>query len=242
MKRIKAELFEEYGVYVGRDALARLLSLWGLKIRRKIKKRKISLIKKILISLSDRANLLLRTNIVKPLQAVSSDISEIVYNNGKSKAYLAVHKDCLGQMVYGWKLDENQEVDIVLHSFNMAIRKIRKLLGYIPRDIIFHQDQGSQFTSYRYVDMVLKNNMILSYSTPGTPTDNPGQESFFGRLKDECQDEFNEAKDFKQLQGIIKRKMNYYNKKRIHTSIQFKSPEKYTINFIKNISLNYHSK
>jgi len=145
-------------------------------------------------------------------------------------------------MVYGWKLDGNQEVDLVLCSFNMAKKTIQRLIGYIPKNIIFHQDQGSQFTSYRYVDIVLKNKIILSYSTPGTPTDNPGQESFFGRLKDECQDEFNEAKNIKQLKKILKRRINYYNKKRIHTSIQYKSPERYTINFIKNISLNYCSK
>ena len=56
----------------------------------------------------------------------------------------------------------------------------------------------------------------LSYSTPGTPTENPGQESFFGRLKDECQDEINEIISFRQLQKFIKSKINYYNNKRIH--------------------------
>ncbi len=186
--------------------------------------------------------MLIRTKITEPFQAISSDISEIVYNNGKRKAYLAVHKDVYGQMVYGWKLGENQEADIVISSFNMAVSKIKKLIGYLPKNILVHQDQGSQFTGYKYVDMVLKNKTTLSYSTPGTPTDNPGQESFFGRLKDECQDEFNEAKNFKELHRIIKKKICYYNKKRIHTSILLKSPEKFTINFIKNISLNQRSK
>ena len=163
---------------------------------------------------------MIRTKITEPFRAISSDISEIVYDNGKKKAYLAVHKDVFGQMVYGWKLSESQEVKIVLDSFGMAMKKMKKLIGYMPKNILFHQDQGSQFTSYEYVDKVLKNKMILSYSTPGTPTDNPGQESFFGRLKDECQDEFNEAKNFKEIKKIMKRKINYYNKKRIHTSIQ----------------------
>ncbi len=131
-----------------------------------------------------------------------------------------------------------QEIEIVLDSLNIAIAKIKRLIGKTSENILVHQDQGSQFTSYEYVDRVLKNGMILSYSTPGTPTDNPGQESFFGRLKDECQDEFNETRSFKQLNRIMKRRINYYNKKRIHTSIQLKSPEKFTINFIKNISLN----
>ena len=114
--------------------------------------------------------------------------------------------------------------------FNIAIKTI-------PAKLICHQDQGSQYTSYEYVDLVLKNKIILSYSTPGTPTDNPGQESFFGRLKDESQAEFNETKNFKQLKKLMQNKMNYYNKKRLHTSLKNQSPKKFTINFIKNLSL-----
>lgn len=95
-----------------------------------------------------------------------------------------------------------------------------------------HQDQGSQYTSYEYVNMVLKSNMRLSYSTPGTPTDNPGQESFFGRLKNECQDDFNEAKNFRQLEKIIKNRVKYYNKKRLHRSLGCISPWRFTKQFI----------
>ena len=237
IRRMKTALLEDHQTHIGRDALAKLLLLWGLNIRRNIKKKKISLIKKILISLSDRANLLIRTKIIKPLQALTSDISEIIYNNGKNKAYLAVHKDALGQMVYGWALAETMETELIIRSFNMALRAILKIAKAIPEKLLCHQDQGSQFTSYEYVDLVLKNKIILSYSTPGTPTDNPGQESFFGRLKDENQSEFNEAKNFKQLKKLMKKKMNYYNKKRLHTSLKNQSPKKFTINFIKNLSL-----
>ena len=74
--------------------------------------------------------------------------------------------------------------------------------------------------------------MRLSYSTPGTPTDNPGQESFFGRLKDECQDDFNEAKDFRKLEKIIKKRIKYYNKKRLHRSLECKTPWRFTKQFI----------
>ena len=114
---------------------------------------------------------------------------------------------------------------------------IKKIANVIPEKLICHQDQGSQYTSYEYVDLVLKNKLILSYSAPGTPTDNPGQESFFGRLKDDNQAEFNEVKNFKKLEKLIKNKMKYYNNKRLHTSLKNKSPKKFTINFIKNLSL-----
>ena len=230
--RIKAELKQRYKKHIGRDALGRLLKLWGLSLKRKVKKTKPSIIKKILIMLSDRSNLLIRTNITKAFQAISSDISEIYYNDGKYKAYLCVHKDVLGQVVYGWSLGETMETKLVLNSFQMAKKIIKKLIKKIPDKLLCHQDQGSQYTSYEYVNTVLQSNMRLSYSTPGTPTDNPGQESFFGRLKEECQDDFNEAKNFKQLERIIKKRMSYYNKKRLHRSLKCKSPWRFIKQFI----------
>lgn len=50
------------------------------------------------------------------------------------------------------------------------------------RNIIWHQDQGSQYTSYKYVNTVLETGRYRSQGK--VPTDNASQESFFGRLKD----------------------------------------------------------
>lgn len=232
----------DFDANVGRDALGRLLKLWGLELKRKIRKNKFSVIKKILISLSDRVNLLIRTEIAKPFQALTSDITEIYYNQGKSKAYLAIHKDVFGQLVYGWNLQEKMDAKIVIISFERALKKIKELIKKIPKDLLCHQDQGSQYTGYEYTDAVMKNNIILSYSTPGTPTENPGQESFFGRFKDEWQDEYNEINNFKDLEKFIIKKLNYYNEKRIHTSVGCQAPQKFTANFIKKPSLIFTKK
>lgn len=240
--RIKSALWEDWQIHVGRDALGRLLKLWGLQLKRKNKQSKPSIIQKILIFLADRTNLLIRSIVTAPFQAITSDISEIYYNNGRQKAYLAIHKDVLGQIVYGWQLAENMEVSLVISSLAKAKKNIRKLLGRMPKKMLCHQDQGSQYTSYEYVNNVLKSGLRLSYSTPGTPTENPGQESFFGRLKEECQDEMNEVRDFKELHKFIKNKIKYYNCRRLHTSLNNQAPLKFTQQFIKNLSLSENKK
>ncbi len=140
-------------------------------------------------------------------------------------------------MVYGWDIGRTMESKLVINSFEMAKQSIRKLIRKIPDKLLCRQDQGSQYTGYDYVDFVLKSNMRLSYSTPGTPTDNPGQESFFGRLKDECRDEFNEIETFEELKKFINKRMQYYNQKRIHTSVGYQAPIKFTKLFIKKLSL-----
>ena len=234
VKRIKQALFDEFEIEIGRDALGRLLRLWSLGLNRKLRTSKKSVIKEILEGLADRVNLLIRTKIAAPFQAISSDITEIIYNQGQSKAYLAVHKDVLGQMVYGYDVGETMEAKLVIASFKQAVWTIKKLLGKLPKELLWHSDQGSQYTSYDYVQEVLKSKFMLSYSTPGTPTENPGQESFFGRLKDESKDEFLEMETFEQLKKLIDKKISYYNNKRLHTSHSLQSPKKFTLNLIKN--------
>ena len=234
VKRIKKALFDKFKIEIGRDALGRLLRLWSLGLNRKLRASNKSVIKEILESLADRVNLLIRTNVVNPFQAVSSDITEIIYNHGKNKAYLAVHKDVSGQLVYGYALGQTMEAKLVIASFRQAIQTIKKLLGKLPKELLWHSDQGSQYTGYEYVETVLKTGLTLSYSTPGTPTENPGQESFFGRLKDENKDLFLEMETLEKLKKLISKRISYYNNRRLHTSLKLQSPKKYTLNFIKN--------
>lgn len=235
VKRIKQALFDKYRIDIGRDALGRLLKLWRLGLKRKLRTSKKSVIKEILETLADRVNLLIRTKISAPFQAITADITEIIYNHGENKAYLAVHKDVLGQMVYGYEVSETMEAELVVDSFKKALAAVKKLIKKPPAELLCHQDQGSQFTSYEYVEKALKNDITLSYSTPGAPTENPGQESFFGRLKDEGKDEFKEMRTFEELKKLISKKISYYNNERLHTGVKLQSPRKYTLNFIKNL-------
>jgi len=51
IKRIKAELEQAGDLKVGRDTLGKLLKLWGLGLKRKVKAHKPNLIQKILLAL-----------------------------------------------------------------------------------------------------------------------------------------------------------------------------------------------
>lgn len=205
-------------------------------MRRKVTKPKRSYISKFLQQLGDFSNLLKRTVVTEPFQAMSSDITELEYGGGK--AYLCIHKDVQGQLVYGVALGLRATAELVLESYEQAIAQIEKLRGFLPQ-MLCHQDQGSQYTSYAYVDRVQQDKLILSYSRAGTPTDNPGQESFFGRFKDLWKDELLEISTFEQLEEFVTEKLKYYNEERYHTSIGRVTPLEYTksyLDFAKNSS------
>lgn len=232
IRRIKADLLTKYDVIIGKETLGKLLKIWGLSLKRKSKKKRITALQALLLKLKNKTNLIIRSIIKKPLQAISSDITVIRYNNGDSKCYLCVHKDIVGQLVYGYDISLNMEKELVLNSFKRATKYFSKKYKRLNlEDIIFHQDQGSQYTSYDYVDAVLSVGKI-SYSAPGTPTDNPGQESFFGRFKEENADELLDCESFKKVKKLINKKIRYYNNKRIHTNA-YTTPKVLTKNLLK---------
>lgn len=173
--------------------------------------------------LSDRANLLRNVSITEPLQALSGDISEVLFQGGK--AYLSIHKDIYAQVVYGWSIALNMEKELVISSFKKAVQAIQRIfsINELPKELIVHQDQGSQYTSYEYINEVMKYGK-LSYSRKATPTDNPGQESFFGRLKDEYRDELYQCQTLEELTDKINKIIKLYNYERLHTSIGYLPP------------------
>lgn len=224
--------------------MAKLSKFWGLSLPRNIRKHKDNFIQKTLNSLGDKANLLLKADIAKPLQAITSDITELAFKNGK--AYLCVHKDKMGEAVYGYALDDNMEETLVLKSFHSALKFVSRLLPRpkvlkrLLKKMIWHQDRGGQYTGYNYVEAVMAYGKI-SFSKPGTPTDNPGQESFFGRFKTELQSEISELISLAEVKKFVKAKIKYYNYRRLHSSIGYKPPMVYTKTALKPLIKNGRS-
>jgi transposase InsO family protein len=228
--RIKKALFVEYGEIVNHKLLLKLLKLWDLEIKRKISKRKKSWIKKTLDFLQSRANLLraseAKSMINQPFQAVVTDITEITYRGGK--AYLCVHLDYVGKMIYGYSLSLSPDSKLVVGSLHAAIAKLKSFGIRKFSKIIFHSDRGTQYTSTDYIGAIFKIGGFLSYSKKGEPGDNAVNEAFFSRLKEEKRDVFYEAKTFEELELLVKKAITYYNERRYHTSIRLLTPLEFT--------------
>ncbi len=225
-RRIKKALDEKYNVLVNHKLLLKLLRIWGLLLKRKIRKPKQNWIHKVLDYLQLRANILWQMSkkglINNCFQVIVSDVTEITYNG--AKAYLCVHLDHYGKMIYGWHLGSSPDRFIALESFRKAVRKMKKLFSYFPEGIVFHQDRGSIYTSADYLTALLSKKCRVSFSRTGEPGDNAVNESFFSRLKEEWRDYFSEAKTFEELNRFVKKAIYYYNNERYHSSIGMKAP------------------
>lgn len=168
--------------------------------------------------------------VTKPYQVVRTDFTELITISGRYKliVYLCQHT----KVVLNWKLGYSEDKET-------AINCLKPILPLLNKDSYVHQDQGSAFISNDYVDLLLVNNIFISYSEVGTPTDNGDVESFFGRLKNEWSDQYYKAQNLRQLRQIIKKAINYYNNERIHTTIKA-IPQYYLKRELYNQNLSIH--
>ncbi len=136
--------------------------------------------------------------------------------------YLASILDLHTQKIVGYSFSKTMDTSLVLRVLDNAITTQKP-----PKDLIIHSDRGSQYTSKEYRKAVKPKQFKLSYSAKGCPYDNACIESFHAILKKECVYlntfiDHNHAKLalFQYIEG-------FYNKKRIHSSINYMTPDEY---------------
>jgi len=93
--------------------------------------------------------------------------------------------------------------------------------GVLPERI--QVDNGSEFISKDFDKWAYENHVILDYSRPGKPTDNPFIESFNGSLRDECLNT-NWFLSLEDARDKIESFRIEYNDYRPHSSLQGKTP------------------
>ncbi len=150
-------------------------------------------------------------------------VCDITYINVLSEGwcYLASVMDLHTKKVIDYSFGKNMTTDLVLQALDNAI-VTQKPKG---DQLIIHSDRGSQYTSTDYRNKIAALGFNVSYSAKGCPYDNACIESFHAILKKELVyrytfSTFEDAKFalFKYIEG-------FYNRKRIHSSIQYKTPQ-----------------
>jgi putative transposase len=141
---------------------------------------------------------------------------------GGTFIYLASIMDRFSRLVVGWKLGSDLRATLVTDALAMAVRRRRPAPG-----LIIHTDQGSQYSSGTYLRRLAATGALASMSRRGNCYDNAFMESCFGTLKDEMLDggQFTCFADaHTELFDYIE---NYYNRRRIHSSLGRMTPEEF---------------
>lgn len=150
-----------------------------------------------------------------------SDITYIGING--NFAYLSIVMDAYSRKCIGWHFSKHIDSDLVLTSFRKALDTRNHL------DIsgtVHHSDRGVQYASLDYTELLNSYELTISMSRVGNPYDNAYAESFIKTLKYEevYQTEY---ESYREALECIGKFIDLYNRKRLHSSLGYMSPDEF---------------
>ena len=149
-------------------------------------------------------------------------ISDITYIKVNSvHYYLYVIIDIYSRFIIDYTLSKNMESINIVRLFKRAF-----ILRNKPGNLIFHSDQGRQYKSYIFKNCLAEHNVSQSFSKTGWPYDNAICESTFASLKKEEIHRFI-YKDFNELKDSIDEYVHFFNYRRPHASLNYKTPSEF---------------
>jgi putative transposase len=136
--------------------------------------------------------------------------------------YLASVMDLYSRKIVGYSMSKSIDTSLALQAVKNAIK-----LQKPTRHLVLHSDLGCQYTSSAFKEYIASTKIIThSFSGKGCPYDNACIESFHASLKKE---EVYTVKYFDYdaaRLAIFEYIEAWYNRKRIHSSIGYISPQK----------------
>ena len=162
----------------------------------------------------------------RPNQAWAMDITYVPMARGF--VYLAAVVDWFSRRVLAWRLSITMEVEFCLEAVADALAKH-------GRPEIFNTDQGSQFTSAAFTGVLLDNAIAISMDGKGAWRDNVFVERLWRSVKYE--EIYLRAYDsVAEARASISRYLNFYNRKRPHSSLDARTPDRAYFNHLPQVA------
>ena len=150
-------------------------------------------------------------------------VADITYIRLRAEfVFLAVVLDRFSRKAIGWALDRTLAARIAVRALEQAIARRQP-----PAGVVHHSDQGIQYASAEYRNLLETHHMIASMSRAANPYDNAVCESFMKTLKQEeiyC----SQYRDYEDLSAHLEEFIeNYYNRLRLHSALGYRTPEEF---------------
>jgi putative transposase len=153
----------------------------------------------------------------KPNQKWVSDVTFIPTRKGW--LYLSAIMDLYSRMIVGWSMGEKNSTELVEDALKMAVAHRGDING-----VLLHSDQGAQYASTSYQQMLSNLGIVCSMSRKGNCWDNAPMESFFHSLKTEwvCFEDYKTRPEART--SLFEYIELFYNRKRRHSALNYRSP------------------
>ena len=133
--------------------------------------------------------------------------------------YLCIVMGLFSRKIISWHIASNHDVTLTMSAFNKAYKS-----RHVQYGLIFHSDQGSEYTAFAFRNLLDSYNVVQSFSKKGYPFDNACCESFFKYLKKNRTN----RRSYHTLEelrlDIFEYIENLYNNRLPHGAIGYKTP------------------
>lgn len=153
-----------------------------------------------------------------------ADITYILLAGG-DVAYLHLITDAYSHMIVGWTLSGSLKAAVSIQTLQMALEQAIRQSGMecLTR-LVHHSDRGIQYCCDAYVSILKEYGIRISMTEDYKPTDNAIAERANGIIKSEGLYPRKQLPTFAQAQEFISRFIRFYNCRRPHMSIGYKTP------------------
>ena len=133
--------------------------------------------------------------------------------------YVAVVLDLYSRRAVGWSMQASMTSQLVADALMMAVWRRGK-----PLALLHHSDQGSQYTSEHFQELLKEQGITCSMSRAGEVWDNSAMESFFSSLKTERTARKVYRSREQARADVFDYVERFYNPTRRHSTLGYVSP------------------
>jgi putative transposase len=131
---------------------------------------------------------------------------------GGSWLYLAIVMDLFSRRIVGWAFSRTADVELSLRALRLAVGLRRP-----PSELVFHSDQGCQYTAERFVSYLAEKQIVQSMSRRGNCWDNAVVERYFKTQKHDWSPENGYMNHFEAERDVMDF-IAHYNHRRCHSA------------------------
>jgi transposase InsO family protein len=239
IKRVHRENFGVYGIRkiwhtlkreglaVGRDQVARLMRLAGLRGQSRRKKIRTT----IPLPGAIRSPDLVRREWFRdaPDLVWVADFTHVLTREGW--AYVSFVQDGFSRRILGFTVRTSKSSELVLRALEQAVNvRQRNDPTFVAQGVIHHSDAGSQYTSLAFSQKLLDHGVSGSIGRVGTAYDNALMESTIGLFKSELiharQVGWGSRQD---VETATMAWVRWFNADRLHSALDYLSPTEFEV-------------
>jgi len=158
----------------------------------------------------------------KPNEKWCGDVTYI--KTGEGFLYFSTVIDLFSRKLVGYALSRHNDAMLSCEAFKMALLRRR-----MPRELLFHSDRGAPYGSDEFIALLIDSGITPSMSRKADCLDNSVAECFNKILKVELVYRQIYRTEHDAVCAVQDWVENFYNPKRLHSSLGYKSPDRFEL-------------